>query len=152
MHTQMINYLKQYQEKVIEEDNKVEEEEIVRKRIDDALPTSLRSQSDWIPKRANRGYLTDKHTYSSMRKVSSTKSYKKFVFDSYTAKGIAEDSALNSKENLGGPTEQKPAASKEKDKEKDQKIKTSKMDADKGTDPRSKGEIKNYHIYRGANF
>ena len=62
------------------------EEEIVRKRIDNAIPLHLKKPSDQFKKRPAPGFLSDKHTYSTMRKISSLKSRKLFVFDSYTDK------------------------------------------------------------------
>ena len=99
-----MNYLKKFPDKVEQDDRKQIEEDIVRRRIDDALPKSLQTPSNWIKKRPPLGYLTDKHTYSTMRKIASHKSRKVFIFDSYTAKQKQEDEALASQkaENKDG--------------------------------------------------
>ena len=46
MHTQYLNFLKQYPERIEEEDKKKVEEEVVRNRIDNALPPGLKKPSN----------------------------------------------------------------------------------------------------------
>ena len=91
MLTQFINFVKHFPDKKEEEERRHLEEEVVRKRIDDALPAKLKKESTWIKKRAPMGEMADKHTYSSSRKVASHKTKKKFIFDSYTVKQKLEE-------------------------------------------------------------
>ena len=58
----------------------------MRKRLDDSIPAGLKKPSNYFVERPSNGYLTDKHTYSSMRKGASTKSRKVYMFDAYTTK------------------------------------------------------------------
>ena len=71
---------------MLETDKKQVEELIVRKRIDDTLPSELKKSSNYFKSPPPKGFLTDKHTYASMRKVSNHKSKKLFNFDGFTTK------------------------------------------------------------------
>ena len=131
MAEQYFNYIKQFPDKVVSQDKKKIEEEVVRKRIDDTMPKSIAKHSNWIKKRPPPGYLSDKHTYSTMRKVSSHKSRKLFIFDSYTAKQQLEDEEIK-KENK---PENSQVTSDSKKSEHDE-VK----------------DIKAYHVFKGSNF
>lgn len=104
MHTQYLNFIKQFPDKLEEEDQKKLEQEVVRKRIDNALPAHLRTSSNQFKQRPPPGFLADKHTYSTMRKIYNMKSRKLFIFDSYTAKQKAENAmaadAKDSQQNV----------------------------------------------------
>ncbi len=87
MHEQYIDFIKNYSEKVIEEKRKQLEENIVRKRIDGAIPSHLKkSTKSFKQQRSALGYMSDKHTYCSMRKVASHKTRKLYIFDSFATK------------------------------------------------------------------
>ena len=57
-------------------------QQFLRRRLRNSMPKELLKQIDERSQRQqNSDYLTGKHTYSSMRKVSEMKSRKKFYFD-----------------------------------------------------------------------
>ena len=86
LHAQYIDYVKQYPENAEQVEKKNVEEEIVRNILDSLVPPELQGRSNYFKQRPPLGYLTDKHTYASMKKCSSIKTRKVYVFDSYTAK------------------------------------------------------------------
>lgn len=100
MRHQYYEFIKQYPEKIKEVDKRTIEEQIVRQRIDDSLPESLKKSSNWIKERKALGYLSDKHTFASMRRMSNHKSRKLFIFDNFARK--------NQEEKKTGTDEPKP--------------------------------------------
>lgn len=91
---QFFNYISKFPEKIKETDKKIMEDEVVRKRIDDSLPPQVKKVLNWPKQRPPLGFLSDKPTYSSMKKMSS-KNRKLFIFDSYTTK---QKNSINNQE------------------------------------------------------
>ena len=91
MLSQYFDYINQFPEKM-EDKSKRNEEEKIRKKILNSLPPALKKPSNWIKKRPSQGYLTDKHTYSTMKKIASLPTRKLFIFDDYTEKQQDQES------------------------------------------------------------
>ena len=83
LHSQLIDYMKNYAGKV--DDEKVLVQEFLRRRLKNMLPGNLRKPEAMgaFANKQPEGHLANKHTYASMRKISNMKTRKEFCFDDY---------------------------------------------------------------------
>lgn len=77
--------MKNFQKNLDPDDKKIKEEQLIRRRIDAILPAEFH-RSEQLKKRSPMVNHADKHTYSSMKKISCLKSRKMYNFENYTAK------------------------------------------------------------------
>ena len=84
MHAQLLDYIKHFNDKN-EDYEKLMRQEYIRNRIKNMMPSKIRNSDEKLAIRTPPppDYLANKHTYTSMRKISNMKSRKQFIFDDY---------------------------------------------------------------------